>query len=92
MDISIRVKGHLDQGWQSWLEDLQIRHVSDGTTMLTGTLQDQPALYGVLNKLNHLGLVLLSLQSSEPMEKGKTKHIRHDLSDEPPSMTPPGQS
>jgi hypothetical protein len=68
MDISIRVKGHLDQGWQGWLEGLQIRHESDGTTMLTGTLPDQPALYGILIKLNHLGLVLLSLQSSEPME------------------------
>jgi hypothetical protein len=47
---------------------LQIRHVSDGTTMLTGTLQDQPALYGVLNKLNHLNLSLLFLESSDKAE------------------------
>ena len=92
MQVSICVKGHLDSSWQSWLEGLQIRHEPDGTTMLTGLLKDQPALYGILTKLNRLGLSLLSLQSSEPMEKGKTKHIRHDLSDEPPSMTPPEQS
>src|SRR4051812_27558882 len=81
MDISIRVKGHLDQSWQSWLEDLQILHESDGTTMLTGTLPDQPALYGILNKLNHLSLTLLFLQSSEPMERGKTEYLDHDRLD-----------
>ena len=81
MDISIRVKGHLDEGWQSWLEDLQILHESDGTTMLTGTLPDQPALYGILNKLNHLSLTLLFLQSSEPMERGKTEYFYHDRLD-----------
>ena len=70
MHISIRIKGHLDQGWQPWLEGLQIRHEPDGTTVLTGLLKDQPALYGILIKLNQLSLSLLSLQSSEPMEHG----------------------
>jgi hypothetical protein len=68
MRVSICLKGHLDPLWQSWLEGLQIRHVSDGTTMLTGTLQDQPVLYGVLNKLNHLNLSLLFLESSDKAE------------------------
>ncbi len=68
MHISIRVKGHLDQGWQAWLEGLQIQHKSDGTTILTGQLKDQPALYDILIKLNHLSLSLLSLQSCEAME------------------------
>ena len=69
MHLVIRVKGHLDQGWQDWLEGLHIRHESDGTTVLTGQLQDQPALYGILIKLNQLNVSLLSLQSSEPTEK-----------------------
>lgn len=81
MHISIRVKGHLDQGWQPWLEGLQILHESDGTTVLAGHIQDQPALYGILNKLNHLGLTLLFLQSSEPMERGKTEYFYHDRLD-----------
>lgn len=68
MHIAIRVKGHLDPSWQAWLEGLQIWHDSDGTTILTGHLNDQPALYGILNKLNKLGLTLLSLQSSESGE------------------------
>jgi hypothetical protein len=68
MHVSLRLKGHLDPSWQTWLEDLQIRHESDGTTMLTGTLKDQPALYGVLNKLNHLSLSLLCLESCDRAE------------------------
>ena len=65
MQVSIRIKGHLDPGWQEWLEGLQIVHEPDGTSRLCGTLPDQPALYGVLKKLAHLSLALLSLNSDE---------------------------
>lgn len=67
MHISIRIKGHLDQGWQEWLEGLQIVHESDGTSRLFGPLQDQPALHGVLTKLGRLRLTLLSLEASETL-------------------------
>src|SRR5260370_15245687 len=63
--VSIRIKEHLDQDWQEWLEGLQIVHEPDGTSRLLGLLQDQPALYGVLNKISRLSLALLSLESSE---------------------------
>ena len=43
MHVSIRIKGHLDQSWQEWLEDLQIVHEEDGTSQLSGTLPDQSA-------------------------------------------------
>jgi hypothetical protein len=66
MHVSIRIKGYLDPGWQGWLEGLQIMHEPDGTSRLTGTLKDQPALYGVLTKISHLSLTLLSLESREP--------------------------
>jgi hypothetical protein len=68
MHVSIHIKGHLDPGWQEWLEGLQIVHELDGTSRLSGTLKDQPALYGVLTKIGHLCLTLLSLESSEPTE------------------------
>ena len=38
MHVSIRIKGHLDPGWQEWLEGLQIVHEPDGTSRLSGTL------------------------------------------------------
>ncbi len=65
MHVSIRVKGHLDQSWQHWLAGLQIVHESDGTSRLYGSLQDQPALHGILNRISRLSLTLLSLEASE---------------------------
>jgi hypothetical protein len=65
MHVSIRIKGHLDQNWQQWLEGLQIVHEPDGTSRLSGRLQDQSALYGVLSKIDRLSLTLLSLERSE---------------------------
>jgi len=65
MHISIRVKGHLDQSWQQRLEGLQIVHEEHGTSRLSGVLKDQAALFGVLKRIDHLSLTLLSLERSE---------------------------
>ena len=35
----------------------------DGYTLLTGTIIDQPQLYGILERINGLGLELLSVQA-----------------------------
>lgn len=65
MSYQIRVEGHLDLSWQEWFGGLELRHEASGTTLLIGVLPDQAALYGVLLKLSHLGLTLLSLESSK---------------------------
>ena len=70
MQVSIRIKEHLDQSWQQWLEGLQIGQESDGTSRLFGSLQDQPALYGVLAKISRLSLTLLSLETIETTHTG----------------------
>lgn len=67
MRYVIRVKGHLDPFWQEWFEHLLITHQSDGTTLLSGQIRDQAALYGLLCKMRDLGLTLLSLESSVPI-------------------------
>jgi hypothetical protein len=48
MRYVIRVKGHLDPFWQEWFDHLAIAHQSDGTTLLSGPIRDQAALYGIL--------------------------------------------
>ncbi|HLZ58191.1 MAG TPA: hypothetical protein VKR06_14720 [Ktedonosporobacter sp.] len=68
MKYQIRIKGHLDPCWQDWFAGLRIAHEPSGTTLLTGYLPDQAALFGVLLKIRNLGLVLLSLESSEAGE------------------------
>jgi hypothetical protein len=48
-------------------------HTTDGETILTGALQDQAALYGVLMKMRDLGLTLVSVRRVEPEWRwGKT--------------------
>ena len=64
MRVQINVKGHLALFWQEWFEGLQIAHLEDGTSLLTGTLQVQAALYGVLWKFREQGIALLALKSS----------------------------
>ena len=73
MYVVIRIQGHLDQSWQQWLENLLIVHESDGTSRLSGTLPNQAALYGILNKIDRLSLTLLSLERSEtPPDEGSS--------------------
>jgi hypothetical protein len=69
MRYVIRVKGHLDTFWQEWFEHLLITHDGDGTTLLSGPIQDQAALYGILIKMRDLGLTLLSLEASAPIRQ-----------------------
>ncbi len=59
--FEIRVKGHLNSQWSDWLEGLEVKLLDNGEMILSGTLVDQAALMGVLNKLNRLNLALLSV-------------------------------
>jgi hypothetical protein len=61
----IRVKGHLPQHWSEWLEGLAIIHEASGETLLSGSLRDQAALFGVMMKARDLGLTLLSVNPIE---------------------------
>jgi hypothetical protein len=72
MQVSIRIKGHLDPSWQEYLEGLAIVQQADGTTRLCGMLQDQSALYGVLAMMSRLNLTLLSLERSETLKGEET--------------------
>jgi hypothetical protein len=65
MYISIRIKGHLDPSWQQGLEGLQIVHEENGTARLSGVLEDQAALFGVLKRIDFLSLTLLSLERND---------------------------
>ena len=57
----IRVKGHLDPSWSNWLDGLAIAPQSSDETLLTGSIIDQAALHGILDKLYALNLTILSV-------------------------------
>ena len=74
MKCSIRIKGHLNPSWQDWFGGLEMVQEADGTTLFSGTLEDQAALYGILTKMRGLSLTLLSLsirEVSPPEELGE---------------------
>ena len=63
----IRVEGHLDSHWTEWFAEWHILHDENYTTLLRGQAPDQPALHGILTKVNALNLTLISVNRIEPI-------------------------
>ncbi len=62
----IRLKGHLDSRWAGWFDALTITNENDGTTLIQGSVVDQAALCGLLQKIRDMGLPLVSVTQVEP--------------------------
>ena len=57
----IRLAGRLDAHWAAWFDGLAVSQESDGTTVIRGSVADQAALHGLLQRVRDLGLPLVSL-------------------------------
>jgi len=64
-DVEILIKGQIDSHWSEWLGGLQITHVGQEQSQLTGSIADQATLYGVLSKLRDLDMKLVSVNLKE---------------------------
>ena len=62
----IRIKGHLENRWADWFEDLTLTALDNGETLLTGPVVDQAALHGLLRKVRDLAMPLLSVTRVRP--------------------------
>ena len=58
----IVVQSELSDRYASAFEGMQME-AKNGRTILTGEVKDQPHLFGILDRLNSLGLELLSVQA-----------------------------
>ena len=58
----IVVRSELSDRYASAFESMHME-AKNGRTILTGEVKDQPHLFGILERLNGLGLVLLSVQA-----------------------------
>jgi hypothetical protein len=67
----IRVEGILHEMWSDWFEGMRIEIVGDAT-VLSGTLPDQSALHGILDKVRDLGLTVINVRRVLPGE-GRTE-------------------
>ncbi len=66
MIYQIRIRGHLRPEWADWFGGLAVTLQEDGDTLLTGSVADQAALYGLLRKVRDLGMPLVSVNCIEP--------------------------
>ena len=74
LHYQITVKEYLEENWSDWLDNLAITHAQDGTTILSGSIRDQTALYGLIAKIRDLGLTLVNVAPytpSAPTENSK---------------------
>ena len=61
-DYRIVVRSELSNVYAVAFEGMEME-ARDGDTVLTGRIIDQPQLYGILERINGLGLELLSVQA-----------------------------
>jgi hypothetical protein len=70
----IKIQGHLSPRWTDWFEGLTITREKDGSTLLTGPVIDQAALYGILKKVRDLAVPLLSVHRVGPSQQDVSAH------------------
>lgn len=63
----VRIEGVLEGRWSEWFEGLEVGRVGE-ETILSGTLRDRSALYGVLDKVRDLGLSVITVRRLSPQE------------------------
>jgi hypothetical protein len=62
----IVVRGCLDTSWSEWFDGLDVAaDPEQGETTITGSVADQAALHGLLNKVRNLGLTLVCVSRLE---------------------------
>ncbi|MGE5591045.1 MAG: hypothetical protein ACM3ZA_10570 [Bacillota bacterium] len=62
---AIRVKGHLDDRWATWFDQVTVTNHENGEAMLHVVIRDQTALHGLLDRIRDLNLYLISVRVEE---------------------------
>lgn len=63
--VEILIRGYIDAHWSEWFGGLQIIHIGQDKSLLTGAIADQAMLHGILTKLRDLDLKIISVNLQE---------------------------
>ena len=78
----IVVRSELDNIYAAAFEGMEMK-ARNGDTVLTGRIIDQPQLYGILERINGLGLELLSVEAlpddASPSAEGNRESEESEL-------------
>lgn len=70
----IKIRGYLDPHWVDWFAGLALSHPEEDVTLLAGSLPDQAALHGLLERIRDLNLTLISVTCGGP----SPRHMGHE--------------
>jgi hypothetical protein len=74
--VEVRIKGHVDRDWSDWITALTVSHTTQGETVLSGSVRDQSALHGLLDRVAGLGIELIAVSTqrgSAQQQEGGTR-------------------
>jgi hypothetical protein len=67
----IKIKAYLNPRWSERFADLRLTHLEGGDlSLLSGSIHDQAALHGLLDRIRELNLTLVSVTSVVPAHGG----------------------
>ena len=69
----IRVRGHLSRDWWDKFNGLTVAPMPDGETLLFGGVPDQSALFGMLSRIQGVGLPLISIHCVSVKAEGRNQ-------------------
>ncbi len=72
--FEIIVQGNLTDEWSDWFEGLSILHEIEGETKISGQIEDQAVLFGLLKKVRDLGLPLISVNQIMDKKSSRRKN------------------
>ncbi len=61
-----RVKSHLETGWFRMFPGLSIKNMENGEALITGRLATQAAVYEILERIQDLNLILITVTRIDP--------------------------
>ncbi len=72
----IKVQGHLDPCWSDWFAGMKLTHLAGDETLLSGSLPDQPALHGLLERIRDLNLTLISVSRGSSQSENSNQESK----------------